>query len=116
MVTDTRRLGHESSFSALGEMRIKASKPAACGVPRAPPTSAICLSGPSNKRGCFAAPPPMLTVPRSRGCDLSPSGHGFKFGPLIGKLLCELSQGEKPSHDLSPFRIARFQEKIKSAL
>lgn len=58
----------------------------------------------------------MLTVLRSRGCDLSPAGHGFKFGPVIGKLLCELSQGEKPSHDLSPFRIARFQEKIKSAL
>ncbi|XP_003978476.2 peroxisomal sarcosine oxidase [Takifugu rubripes] len=44
------------------------------------------------------------------------SGHGFKFGPLIGKLLCELSQGEEPSHDLSPFRIARFRQKIKSAL
>uniref|UniRef100_H3CHB8 Pipecolic acid oxidase n=1 Tax=Tetraodon nigroviridis TaxID=99883 RepID=H3CHB8_TETNG len=44
------------------------------------------------------------------------SGHGFKFGPLVGKLLCELSQGEEPSHDLSPFRISRFQEKIKSAL
>lgn len=45
------------------------------------------------------------------GCGLSSPGHGFKFGPLIGKLLCELSQGEKPSHDLSPFRIARFRQK-----
>uniref|UniRef100_A0A668AZP7 Peroxisomal sarcosine oxidase n=1 Tax=Myripristis murdjan TaxID=586833 RepID=A0A668AZP7_9TELE len=44
------------------------------------------------------------------------SGHGFKFGPLIGKLLCELSQGEVPSYDLSPFRIRRFQAKMKSAL
>ncbi|KAM4627177.1 peroxisomal sarcosine oxidase isoform 1-T1 [Polymixia lowei] len=44
------------------------------------------------------------------------SGHGFKFGPLIGKLLCELSQGEVPSYDLSPFRIRRFQAQSKSAL
>ncbi|KAF1394368.1 hypothetical protein PFLUV_G00026410 [Perca fluviatilis] len=44
------------------------------------------------------------------------SGHGFKFGPIIGKLLCELSLGEVPSYDLSPFRIRRFQTKTKSAL
>ncbi|KAG7281403.1 hypothetical protein CRUP_029852 [Coryphaenoides rupestris] len=44
------------------------------------------------------------------------SGHGFKFGPLIGKLLCELSTGEVPSYDLSPFRIRRFPEHSKSAL
>lgn len=44
------------------------------------------------------------------------SGHGFKFGPIIGKLLCELSLGEVPSYDLSPFRIRRFQAKTKSAL
>ncbi|KAM3875037.1 peroxisomal sarcosine oxidase [Diretmus argenteus] len=44
------------------------------------------------------------------------SGHGFKFGPVVGKLLCELSQGEVPSYDLSPFRIARFQAKTKAAL
>ncbi|XP_037632408.1 peroxisomal sarcosine oxidase [Sebastes umbrosus] len=44
------------------------------------------------------------------------SGHGFKFGPIIGKLLCELSLGEVPSYDLSPFRIGRFQAKTKSAL
>ncbi|XP_054901429.1 peroxisomal sarcosine oxidase isoform X2 [Poeciliopsis prolifica] len=36
------------------------------------------------------------------------SGHGFKFGPVIGKLLCELSLGEEPSFDLSPFKISRF--------
>lgn len=44
------------------------------------------------------------------------SGHGFKFGPIIGKLLCELSLGEVPSYDLSPFRIRRFQGLSKSAL
>ncbi|XP_041796914.1 peroxisomal sarcosine oxidase [Chelmon rostratus] len=44
------------------------------------------------------------------------SGHGFKFGPIIGKLLCELSLGEMPSYDLSPFRIRRLQTKTKSAL
>ncbi|XP_042341949.1 peroxisomal sarcosine oxidase-like [Plectropomus leopardus] len=44
------------------------------------------------------------------------SGHGFKFGPIIGKLLSELSLGEVPSYDLSPFRIRRFQAMTKSAL
>ncbi|XP_030633638.1 peroxisomal sarcosine oxidase [Chanos chanos] len=44
------------------------------------------------------------------------SGHGFKFGPLIGKILYELSMGQAPSYDLSPFRIARFQHRQKSAL
>ncbi|XP_033181413.1 peroxisomal sarcosine oxidase [Mastacembelus armatus] len=44
------------------------------------------------------------------------SGHGFKFGPVIGKLLCELSLGQVPSYDLSLFRITRFQAKPKSAL
>ncbi|CAL8344381.1 unnamed protein product [Arctogadus glacialis] len=44
------------------------------------------------------------------------SGHGFKFGPLIGKLLCELSLGEVPSYDLSPFRIRRFPEHLKPSL
>lgn len=44
------------------------------------------------------------------------SGHGFKMGPLVGKLLSELSLGEMPSHDLSPFRIRRFQGHAKAAL
>ncbi|KAM6933588.1 peroxisomal sarcosine oxidase [Xenentodon cancila] len=44
------------------------------------------------------------------------SGHGFKFGPIIGLVLCELGLGEVPSFDLSPFRIKRFQPKPKSAL
>ncbi|NXS13197.1 SOX oxidase, partial [Neodrepanis coruscans] len=36
------------------------------------------------------------------------SGHGFKFAPVVGKLLCELSLGEKPSYSLAPFAITRF--------
>nr|XP_054590248.1 peroxisomal sarcosine oxidase isoform X2 [Nothobranchius furzeri] len=44
------------------------------------------------------------------------SGHGFKFGPIIGKLLSELSLGEVPSYDLSPFTIGRFQATSKSSL
>lgn len=31
------------------------------------------------------------------------SGHGFKFAPLIGKLLAELVLGEEPSFDISRF-------------
>ncbi|TSN39328.1 Peroxisomal sarcosine oxidase [Bagarius yarrelli] len=37
------------------------------------------------------------------------SGHGFKFGPVVGKVLCELSMGQNPSYDLSPFSIQRFR-------
>ncbi|KAL2096168.1 hypothetical protein ACEWY4_008316 [Coilia grayii] len=44
------------------------------------------------------------------------SGHGFKFGPLVGKILYELSTGQVPSHDLTPFKISRFQGPSKSAL
>lgn len=31
------------------------------------------------------------------------SGHGFKFAPLIGKLLAELALGEEPSFDITRF-------------
>uniref|UniRef100_W5MBU8 Peroxisomal sarcosine oxidase n=2 Tax=Lepisosteus oculatus TaxID=7918 RepID=W5MBU8_LEPOC len=44
------------------------------------------------------------------------SGHGFKFGPVVGKTLCELSLNKTPSHDLSPFQIQRFQPQVKSSL
>ncbi|KAA0702006.1 Peroxisomal sarcosine oxidase [Triplophysa tibetana] len=44
------------------------------------------------------------------------SGHGFKFGPVVGKVLCQLAMGQVPSHDLSPFCIKRFQSHTKSAL
>ncbi|RMG38735.1 MAG: N-methyl-L-tryptophan oxidase [Methanobacteriota archaeon] len=36
------------------------------------------------------------------------SGHGFKFTPLVGKLLSELVQGLKPQFDLSPFDPIEF--------
>ncbi|KAL4647200.1 peroxisomal sarcosine oxidase [Arapaima gigas] len=39
------------------------------------------------------------------------SGHGFKFGPIVGKVLSELSVGQEPSYDLSPFRMQRFHHK-----
>lgn len=38
------------------------------------------------------------------------SGHGFKFGPALGDLLAALLMGDTPPVDLSPFRIARFDE------
>ncbi|XP_056329862.1 peroxisomal sarcosine oxidase isoform X2 [Danio aesculapii] len=44
------------------------------------------------------------------------SGHGFKFSPIIGKVLSQLAMGQVPSHDLSPFRIQRFQSQSKSSL
>ncbi|NXF11161.1 SOX oxidase, partial [Smithornis capensis] len=44
------------------------------------------------------------------------SGHGFKFAPVVGKLLCELSLGEEPSHNLAPFSITRFPGVLRGAL
>lgn len=36
------------------------------------------------------------------------SGHGFKFGPLIGELAAALSLGEQPDFSLEPFALTRF--------
>lgn len=40
------------------------------------------------------------------GCGTS--GHGFKFGPLLGEILADLAAGTPPGLDLSPFRIDRI--------
>ncbi len=34
------------------------------------------------------------------GCGTS--GHGFKFGPLLGELLADLAEGDRPAVDLAP--------------
>ncbi len=39
------------------------------------------------------------------GC--ATSGHGFKFGPLLGEVLADLVDGSAPRIDLGPFRLAR---------
>lgn len=39
------------------------------------------------------------------GCGTS--GHGFKFGPLIGALLADLALGSTPSFDLARFSLGR---------
>ncbi|XP_048412659.2 peroxisomal sarcosine oxidase [Stegostoma tigrinum] len=44
------------------------------------------------------------------------SGHGFKLAPVVGKILCELSLGKRPSYNLSPFKMHRFQLNLKSLL
>ena len=36
------------------------------------------------------------------------SGHGFKFAPLVGKVLAALAMNESPPIDLDLFRMARF--------
>jgi sarcosine oxidase len=40
------------------------------------------------------------------GCGTS--GHGFKFGPLLGELLADLAEGAEPRLDLRPFRLDRL--------
>lgn len=37
------------------------------------------------------------------------SGHGFKFGPLIGKTMADLVVGAKPELNLHRFRLGRFK-------
>ncbi|KAK4812213.1 hypothetical protein QYF61_009105 [Mycteria americana] len=44
------------------------------------------------------------------------SGHGFKLAPVVGKLLCELSLGEEPSHSTAPFAVTRFPGVLQAAL
>ncbi|NXI38344.1 SOX oxidase, partial [Galbula dea] len=44
------------------------------------------------------------------------SGHGFKLAPVVGKLLCQLSLGEEPSHSTAPFTITRFPGVLQAAL
>ncbi|NWH46739.1 SOX oxidase, partial [Fregata magnificens] len=44
------------------------------------------------------------------------SGHGFKLAPVVGKLLCELSLGEEPSHSTAPFTITRFPGVLQAVL
>jgi sarcosine oxidase len=39
------------------------------------------------------------------GCGTS--GHGFKFGPLLGELLADLAEGAAPRVDMSRFRLDR---------
>ena len=39
------------------------------------------------------------------GCGTS--GHGFKFGPLLGELLADLADGDTPSIDLRRFGVDR---------
>ncbi|NWV66899.1 SOX oxidase, partial [Malurus elegans] len=43
------------------------------------------------------------------------SGHGFKLAPMVGKLLCELSLGKEPSHDMSHFAVTRFPNVLGAA-
>ncbi|MCS6870269.1 MAG: N-methyl-L-tryptophan oxidase [Anaerolineae bacterium] len=38
------------------------------------------------------------------------SGHGFKFGNLIGKLLADMALGNQVSYDLNLFSLARFRQ------
>jgi sarcosine oxidase len=37
------------------------------------------------------------------------SGHGFKFAPVIGEILADLATKGATAHDITRFRIARFQ-------
>jgi sarcosine oxidase len=47
------------------------------------------------------------------GCGTS--GHGFKFGPLLGDLLADLAEERTASVDLSPFRLGRRPSPVAKA-
>jgi sarcosine oxidase len=38
------------------------------------------------------------------------SGHGFKFAPVVGDILADLATTGSTGHDISRFRLARFQQ------
>ncbi|MBZ9769385.1 FAD-binding oxidoreductase [Mesorhizobium sp. CA6] len=38
------------------------------------------------------------------------SGHGFGIGPGIGRIVCDMIQGNETGHDLSRFRLSRFYD------
>jgi len=42
------------------------------------------------------------------------SGHGFKMAPVVGRILGQLAYGEKPDYNISPLRIGRFKQHVKS--
>jgi monomeric sarcosine oxidase len=42
------------------------------------------------------------------------SGHGFKFGPVLGEIMSDLVQSGSSKHDLSLFGINRFEMKVAS--
>ena len=44
------------------------------------------------------------------------SGHGFKFGPLIGETLAALATGREPAFDLGRFRLDRPCEPLETGL
>jgi glycine/D-amino acid oxidase-like deaminating enzyme len=37
------------------------------------------------------------------------SGHGFKFGPVLGEILADLATGHQPAFDLELFGAGRFR-------
>ena len=41
------------------------------------------------------------------------SGHGFKFASVMGEILSDLSLGQKPPYDFTPFRLDRFTAQTK---
>ena len=45
------------------------------------------------------------------GCGTS--GHGFKFGPLLGELLADLAEGGRPRVDLRPFALRRAETRAR---
>ena len=38
------------------------------------------------------------------------SGHGFKLGPAVGKMLAQSALGQNPDIDITPYRPSRFDE------
>lgn len=57
--------------------------------------------------------PVIDTVPGIGGVTLAMgfSGHGFCLGPVTGRIVCRLVQGEAPGLPIEPFAIDRFQSR-----
>ena len=42
-------------------------------------------------------------------------GHGFGIGPGMGRVVADLTLGRDPGHDLTRFRLSRFDDGSKLA-
>lgn len=40
------------------------------------------------------------------------SGHGFKFGPVIGEMMASMAMEGEPAFSLKPFSLLRFTSQV----
>ena len=83
--------------TTMGCSRCSAGPSAGCcpaSTPSPWPRSAASTTTPTTPTSCWTASDPSSSA-------VARSGHGFKFGPLLGQVLADLAEGVAPPVDLS---------------